>query len=145
MPGITFWARFCDAVGLPEMRDTVPAGNEGMIREVKAHMLTKTRDDWLAIIPKEISVVPMLEFDEVLEGPYAKERSMVLELDHPLEGKVRQLASPFRLSDTPPTFRRFAPALGEHSVEVLQSIGFSENEIDALEKAGVVRSQKFRP
>ena len=69
----------------------------------------------------------------------------VLELDHPLEGKVRQLASPFRLSDTPPTFRRFAPVLGEHSVEVLQSIGYSENEIGALEKAGVVRAQNFRP
>ena len=63
----------------------------------------------------------------------------------PLEGKVRQLASPFRLSDTPPTFRRFAPVLGEHSVEVLQSIGYSENEIGALEKAGVVRAQNFRP
>jgi crotonobetainyl-CoA:carnitine CoA-transferase CaiB-like acyl-CoA transferase len=49
------------------------------------------------------------------------------------------------LSDTPPTFRRFAPVLGEHSVEVLQSIGYSENEIGALEKAGVVRAQNFRP
>ena len=107
-------------------------------------MLNKTRDEWLALIPKEISVVPMLEFDEVLEGPYARERGMVLELDHPLEGKVRQLASPFRLSDTPPTFRRFAPALGEHSVEVMKSIGYSENEIDVLEKTGVVRTQKFR-
>jgi crotonobetainyl-CoA:carnitine CoA-transferase CaiB-like acyl-CoA transferase len=140
-----FWAPFCDAVGLPEMRDTVPASNAEMIRKVKAHMLTKTRDDWLAIIPKEISVVPMLEFDEVLEGPYANERGMVLELDHPLEGKVRQLASPFRLSDTPPTFRRFAPALGEHSVEVLQSIGYSEYVIGALEKDGVVGAQKSRP
>ena len=79
-------------------------------------------------------MVPMLEFDEVLEGPYAKERGMVLELDHPLEGKVRQLSSPFRLSDTPPTFRRFAPVLGEHTDEVLRSIGCSDSEIGALER-----------
>jgi len=135
-----FWKPFCDAVGLPEMRDTVPSGNPEMIRKVKAHMLTKTRDEWLALIPKEISVVPLLEFEEVLEGPYARERSMVLELDHPLEGRVRQLASPFRLSDTPPTFRRFAPLLGEHTVEVLQSIGCSDSEIGELEQAGIVRA-----
>ncbi len=80
-------------------------------------MLTRTRDEWLALIPKEISVVAMLEFDEVLEGEYAKERGMVLELNHPLEGTVRQLSSPFRLSETPPTFRHFAPVLGEHTVK----------------------------
>ena len=86
---------------------------------------------------------PMLEFDEVLEGPFAKERGMVLELDHPLEGTVRQLSSPFRLSDTPPTFRRFAPVLGEHTVEVLHSIGCSDSEIGELEQAGVVRASHW--
>ncbi len=138
-----FWKPFCDAVGLPEMRDKVPSGDAEMIRKVKAHMLQKTRDEWLAIIPKDISVVPLLEFDEVLEGPYAKERGMVLELDHPLEGKVRQLESPFRLSDTPPTFRHFAPVLGEHTVEVLRSVGYSDAEIGELEKAGVVRASQW--
>ncbi len=100
-----FWAPFCDAVGLPEMRDTRPGGDEDLIRKVKEHMLTKTRDEWLELIPKEIAVVPMLEFDEVLEGPFAKERGMVLELDHPLEGTVRQLSS---LSACPTRRRLFA-------------------------------------
>jgi formyl-CoA transferase len=85
----------------------------------------------------------MLEFEEVLEGPFAKERGMVLELDHPLEGKVRQLSSPFRLSDTPPTFRHFAPVLGEHTVEVLHSIGCGDSEISELEQAGVVRASHW--
>lgn len=138
-----FWAPFCDAVGLPEMRDKVPSADAEAIRKVKAHMLSKTRDEWLAIIPKDISVVPLLEFDEVLEGPYAKERGMVLELDHPLEGMVRQLSSPFRLSDTPPTFRHFAPVLGEHTVDVLHSVGYSDGEIGEFEKAGVVRASRW--
>jgi crotonobetainyl-CoA:carnitine CoA-transferase CaiB-like acyl-CoA transferase len=138
-----FWAPFCDAVGLPEMRDKIPVGDAEAIRKVKAHMLTRSRDEWLELIPKEISVVPMLEFDEVLEGDYARERGMVLELDHPLEGKVRQLSSPFRLSDTAPTFRRFAPVLGEHTVEVLRSIGCSDSEIVELEQAGVVRASPW--
>ena len=105
-------------------------------------MLTKTRDEWLAIIPKEIAVAPLLEFDEVLEGQFARERDMVLELDHPLVGKVRQLAAPFHLSATPPTFRNFAPLLGEQTVEVLQGLGYSEMEIQNLEDSGVVRTSR---
>jgi len=138
-----FWAPFCDAVGLSEMRDKIPVGDAETIRKLRAHMLARTRDEWLELIPKEISVVPMLEFDEVLEGDYARERGMVLELDHPLEGKVRQLSSPFRLSDTPPTFRHFAPVLGEHTIEVLHSIGCSDTEIGDLEQAGVVRASPW--
>jgi crotonobetainyl-CoA:carnitine CoA-transferase CaiB-like acyl-CoA transferase len=87
----------------------------------------------------------MLEFDEVFEGQFARERRMVLELDHRLEGKVRQLSTPFRLSDTPPTFRRFAPVLGEHTVEVLRSIGCSDTEISELEHAGIVRAARWDP
>src|SRR5438045_8885157 len=83
-------------------------------------MLTKSRDEWLDIIPKEIAVTALLEYDEVYEGPFAGERGTFLEVDHPLEGKVRQAASPFHLSDTPPSFRSFAPLLGEQTIEVLQ-------------------------
>jgi crotonobetainyl-CoA:carnitine CoA-transferase CaiB-like acyl-CoA transferase len=139
-----FWAPFCDAIGLPELRETRPGRDETIIERVRAQMLTRTRDEWLAIIPQEISVVPLLEFDEVLESQYARERGMLLELDHPLEGKVRQLASPFRLSDTPPTFRRFAPLLGEHTVEVLQGLGYSDSDINVLERSGVVRADHWK-
>src|SRR3954468_17832903 len=65
-----FWAPFCDAVGLPELRDRRPGRDDAMIHQVREHMLTKTRDEWLAVIPKEIAVTPVLEFDEVLEGQY---------------------------------------------------------------------------
>ena len=106
-------------------------------------MLTKTRDEWMALIPKDIAVVPVLEFDEVMEGQYAQERGMVWEMDHPMEGKVRQIGSPFHLSDTPPTFRNFAPLLGEHTAEVLSSIGYSEADVDKLEADAVIRVNRW--
>ena len=136
-----FWGPFCEAIGLPEMKETRPARtDEALIQKVRDHMITKTRDEWLALIPKEIAVVPMLEFNEVLEGEFAKERGMVLELDHPLEGKVRQIASAFHLSETPPTFRNFAPVLGEDTLDVLQGLGYEEAEIQDLQQGGVVRA-----
>ena len=138
-----FWAPFCDAVGLPEMRENRPERDEAAIRKVREHMLTKTRDEWMAIIPKEIAVVPVLEFDEVLEGQYARERGMVWEIDHPTEGKVRQLASPFHLSGTPTAFRNFAPLLGEHTSEVLHGIGYSDADVERLDADGVVRVNRW--
>ena len=138
-----FWAPFCDAVGLPEMRENRPERDEAAIRKVREHMLTKTRDEWMAIIPKEIAVVPVLEFDEVLEGQYARERGMVWEIDHPTEGKVRQLASPVHLSGTPTAFRNFAPLLGEHTAEVLHGIGYSDADVERLDADGVVRVNRW--
>lgn len=140
-----FWAPFCDAVGLPELRETRPDRDETMIRKVREHMLTKTRDEWMALIPKEIAVVPVLEFGEVMDGTYAHERGMIWELDHPAESGVRQLGSPFHLSDTPPTFRNFAPLLGEHTVDVLQGIGYSDQDVAKLEEDGVVRVNRWTP
>jgi formyl-CoA transferase len=136
-----FWSRFCDAVGLPELRENRHLSEADVIR-VRDHMLTKTRDEWLDIIPKEIAVTALLDYDEVYEGPFARERGTFLELDHPLEGKVRQAASPFHLSDTPPDFRGFAPLLGEQTLEVLQGLGYSQSDIQGLEEGGVVRASR---
>jgi crotonobetainyl-CoA:carnitine CoA-transferase CaiB-like acyl-CoA transferase len=136
-----FWSRFCDAVGLPELGNDRHLG-EAEVERVREHMLTKTRDEWLAIIPQEIAVTALLEWDEVLEGQFVRERGMVFELDHPLEGKVRQLSSPFHLSDTPPTFRNFGPLLGEQTVDVLQGLGYSESDIQNLEEGGIVRTSR---
>jgi formyl-CoA transferase len=136
-----FWSRFCDAVGLPELRENRRLGPTETQR-VREHMLTKTRDEWLAIIPQEIAVTALLEWDEVLEGQFSRERGVVFDLDHPLEGKVRQLASPFKLSETPPTFRNFAPVLGENTLEVLQQLGYDEATIQNLQESGVVRANR---
>ncbi len=150
-----FWDRLCEIIERPRYQGMFPLRGEfqredgsihpqveAAMKDVKEVMLTRTRDEWLALIPRELTVVPMLEYGESLESDYARERGTVWDLDHPLEGKVRQIGSPFRLSETPPVLRNFAPVLGADTRDVLKSIGYTDTEINELEQHGVVRTSR---
>jgi formyl-CoA transferase len=63
---------------------------------------------------------------------------MVVELDHPVEGPVRALGIPVKLSDTAASIRRTPPDLGEHTDELLRAVGYTAAEIDALRAEGAV-------
>ena len=70
-------------------------------------------------------------------GPaVGREREMVVELEQPGLGTVRQLGVPVKLSRTPGAAERPAPALGEDTEEVLRESGFADEEIGALIKSG---------
>jgi formyl-CoA transferase len=153
-----FWDRFCETIGRPQYKGVFPAamglGGQGvrqdpemdaMYNDLQELFLTRTRDEWMEIIPVDISVVPLLELDEVVEGDYAKDRGAFWEMKHPLEGELRQLGSPFRLQDTPPRFRNFAPLLGQDSESVLRDLGYSDAKIKRLEEDKAVRVQRWRP
>jgi crotonobetainyl-CoA:carnitine CoA-transferase CaiB-like acyl-CoA transferase len=55
---------------------------------------------------------------------------MVMEVEHPVEGKVRQLGNPIKSSQFPFEIRAPSPGWGEHTTDVLKTIGFSEEEIE---------------
>ncbi len=76
--------------------------------------------------------------DETFQDPQILHRKMVIELDHPNLGKVKQVGILPKLSDTPGQFRRFAPVHGEHTDEILNALGFSGEEIEKLRKEGTV-------
>ncbi|MDX6600811.1 MAG: hypothetical protein QOF13_13, partial [Solirubrobacterales bacterium] len=61
---------------------------------------------------------------------------MVVEMEQPGLGSVRQLGSPVKLSRTPADPTRPAPAFGEHTAEVLAEAGYSEQEIAAMLESG---------
>ena len=63
---------------------------------------------------------------------------MVVEIEQPGVGAVRQLGVPVKLSRTPGAARGPGPALGEHTGAALSAAGYSDEEIEALERSGAV-------
>ncbi|WP_205858418.1 CaiB/BaiF CoA transferase family protein [Pseudomonas viridiflava] len=82
---------------------------------------------------------PVNDLAQVFDDPQVLARGLAIELPHALGGRVAQVASPIRLSETPVEYRRAPPLLGEHTSQVLQDLlGMSGDEVAALKEAGVL-------
>ncbi|GAI20767.1 unnamed protein product, partial [marine sediment metagenome] len=76
--------------------------------------------------------------DEVFTDPQVLHRKMLVELEHPTGGKVKQVGIAIKLSDTPGKVRSLPPLPGEHTQETLLGLGYSEQRIDELRQEGVI-------
>ncbi len=142
------WQRFCKVLGAEQtlMTDprfgTNPARNQNraeLIRLIEAILQGRTADAWIAeFIAHEIPAGPINFPDETLTDAHIQARGMIVELEHPLIGVVQSIGNPAHLSDTPPTYRRYPPRLGEHTGEVLRALGYGDAEIEALREQGAM-------
>jgi len=142
-----FWDNLCKAIGKEEYMpykwtmEMTFQGPEPKFDEIRAALekvfVTKTRDEWFDLLAaKDVPVGKVNSLDETFQDPQILHRKMVIELDHPNLGKVKQVGILPKLSDTPGQFRRFAPVHGEHTDEILKALGFSGEEIEKLRKEG---------
>ena len=76
-----------------------------------------------------------LDTGEVLTDPHLIARDMIVEVQHPVRGKYLTVGNPIKLSASPTTIGP-APLLGQHRNEVLAELGYSQSDIEALEKDG---------
>ena len=105
--------------------------------------LTKTRDEWFEILShKDIPIGKVYSIDEVFNDPQVLHRQMVIEIEHPTEGKVRQVGIPIKLSDTPGRVRSLSPLLGEHTEEILAGLGYDKQKINELRGNGVIATNR---
>ncbi|MDP9237156.1 MAG: CoA transferase [Chloroflexota bacterium] len=101
---------------------------------------TKTRDEWFAILSQtDICAGPVYSLEEALGDPHNLARQMVIEVDHPTLGKVKHIGIGTKLSDTPGSVRSTAPLAGQHTDDVLSSIGYNEAAVATLRERGVVQ------
>ncbi|MBA3030931.1 MAG: CoA transferase [Desulfobacteraceae bacterium] len=144
-----FWERLCKALDLEKLIpfDQVvrpfsgfSAKRDEVIAQLTEKFLSKTRDEWLEILHKaDTCVAPVhTSMDEVLNDPQVKHRQMMVELDDPILGKVRQPGVAIKLSETPGQVRMFSPRHGQHTREILAGLGYSEDMIQGLKDKGCI-------
>jgi crotonobetainyl-CoA:carnitine CoA-transferase CaiB-like acyl-CoA transferase len=81
---------------------------------------------------------PVYGYADLVADPQIEHNKTFVEYDHPTEGMVKTPGFPIRFSLSPSSVRRGAPLVGEHTDEILNSLGLSSDEIDGLENAGVI-------
>ena len=84
---------------------------------------------WLEqLAAAEIPAAPINTAEDALNDPQTLARHMIVQLDHPTLGVARSIGNPIKFSATPVSYRLPPPLLGEHTSEILQSLGYSEEE-----------------
>jgi formyl-CoA transferase len=148
------FTRFCAAAGSPELAaDERFASNPQRVKHREAlvpllQAITRTRStaDWIALLEdKAVPCGPINDIRQAFDDEQVKARGLAIRQPRSAQAvaqdgidQITSVASPLRLSATPPVLRRAPPALGEHTAEVLAELGLDAAQIAALRQGGVV-------
>lgn len=131
-----FWRSFCEGVGLEfDMSAMMPGDHQPALKAKLGEIFAqRTRDEWTAMNDqRDCCLEPVLEPGELAKDPHNVARGVFVEQDTPW-GKSTQLRLPVGAPAERP-----APAMGEHTREILAEAGLSAPEIDALIAGGAAR------
>ena len=136
-----FYANLCELLGREDLLlyewDTTKW--DELSAEFREIFRTKTRDEWVELLrQKDVCVAPVYAVDEVFEDPQVVHRKMVVEIEHPTLGKVKQVGIGIKLSETPGAVRSIAPGPGQHTDEIMMTLGYTEEGITELRGSGAI-------
>jgi crotonobetainyl-CoA:carnitine CoA-transferase CaiB-like acyl-CoA transferase len=142
-----FWLALFDVVGKPEWGKDPRFNNrkgridnyDFLVEQLTPVFRSGRRDDWLhRLIEKDVPAAPINTLDEVFDDPQVREYGFPIEIEHPKMGRIKLLGNAVDMSRTPPKIERPPPVLGEHTDEILQSLGYSGETIVSLREKGVI-------
>ena len=135
------WRAFFDFIGRPDLRDSpryrdnaARAGRiEELYRLIAGEAPKRDNAEWAAFCDgASIPFMPVMRFEELYDDPHARAVGLFETVEHPTEGRGRMVRRPVNFSGAPFRLRRHAPALGEHTREVLEEAGLDAADIAAL-------------
>jgi crotonobetainyl-CoA:carnitine CoA-transferase CaiB-like acyl-CoA transferase len=143
------WENFCRALGRADLvrfglrgghfQSIADADTLAARGEVQKILKTKTREEWFEFFKdKDVCVGPVNDPPETFADPQVRARQMVVDVDDPRCGRVRQVGIAIKLSDTPGSIRHLGPKPGEHTDEVLAALGYDAETRERLRSAGTI-------
>jgi crotonobetainyl-CoA:carnitine CoA-transferase CaiB-like acyl-CoA transferase len=142
-----FWRRFCQIMELEGLLDDPRfktnadrVANKQPLQSIIEN-ITATREGsyWLEKLGEaEIPCGPVNSYAEVFNDPHVLARQMLMEVEHPVAGRVHMTGINVKLSQTPGALQCPAPTLGQHTHQVLLRLGYQDQAIDQLKIAGVI-------
>jgi crotonobetainyl-CoA:carnitine CoA-transferase CaiB-like acyl-CoA transferase len=125
------WTKLCELLARPDLVrhpdfETVSLrlkNREALIATLEHELASRDSAEWVdAMLAAGIPAGPILSYPEAFEGEHGKYRRMCMEIDHPIEGKVKNIGFPVKMLGTPQHVHRHPPLLGEHNEEIFAEI-----------------------
>ncbi|MGW8180954.1 MAG: CaiB/BaiF CoA transferase family protein [bacterium] len=141
------FATLCKILGLesliedPEYKtnDMRVKNREILIPIIEEAFMSKPRDHWLDKLREAgFPCAPVYTMDEVFSDKQVQHRNMLVTMEHPKAGTIKQIGTPFKFSVSSTDLSLYPPELSEHTDEVLGELGYSESEIKALREKGII-------
>lgn len=138
-----FWKNLCEAIDCPDLvplhLTDDPEEQNHVRRTLESVFARRSRESWLEDLhAADVPVAPVNTVEDVASDPQIKEREMITEVPHPAGGGSETTGHPINYgSDLRPP-NAPAPALGEHTSQLLEELGYEEEELAELHRRDII-------
>lgn len=141
------WARFTSAIEAPQLAaDSRFATNADRVKNRAALIALlepifagRTTREWAELFERSgVPAGPIYLLSELFADPQVRHRQMMVEVEHPRAGPIKQTGIPVKLSQTPGRIASAPPLLGQHTERVLSELGYDAAQIASLRSRGAI-------
>lgn len=144
--GSKIWERFCDILGAPEWvtderyhdKPSRSVNRDSLNAEINRRLAAQDRSHWIARLNEGGVACGLInDLREVFDDPQIHHLNIVKEVVSERLGKQRMVGQPVQLTRTPSTIVRSAPRRGEHTEEILKTLGYGDEDLARMKSHGV--------